>query len=43
MNKAKTCLDCEWHVRMGEPTSGNPTRLMIEHAITTGHDLTTVE
>ena len=43
MRRTKTCLECEWHVHMDDPTVTDPTGSMIEHAVATGHDLETVE
>lgn len=43
MGRTKTYLDCEWHVHTDDPTVHTPNRLMIEHAVATGHDLETIE
>ena len=38
--RVQTCLDCGWRIRDDEHE--NASALMIQHAIETGHDLTTV-
>lgn len=36
------CLDCEWEISATDSTTDERTAAMIDHAVTTGHDIESI-